>query len=138
MWRYSCEEPSRRIVIVWSYSFRAPYFPDRVVIQPYLRIKQITKELIDDGIVIAGPAGKGKNKDPGRREVQAPGAWESPELPLIIVGAVDNQGYEAPFSQGLNHVTVSAPGNPIECVSGIEYDFIFKKGTSRSAGMLSA
>ena len=72
---------------------------------------------------------------PGRADVDTlPAQWESPAIPLVVVGAVDNAGAIAPFSQGPTHVTVWAPGFPIQCAR--RYGFHMGSGTSLSTGMV--
>lgn len=45
-----------------------------------------------------------------------PGLMESPDLPLIVVGAVDSTGQRSDWSKGGPHVTLHAVGQDILCL----------------------
>ena len=63
-----------------------------------------------------------------------PATWEGSNFPLIVAGAVNNQGQLAPFSPGPSHVTVWAPGVNVSCATlGLGPS----SGTSFSTGMVS-
>ena len=56
-------------------------------------------------------------------------------VPLTLVGAVDNAGLEAPFSQRSDYITAWAPGMNAECAHMFEP--VIVNGTSISAAMVA-
>lgn len=102
---------------------------------PWLTIKTYFQEIFDLGGTIVVPSGSDAGK-PGRQADldTLPAGWESPIFPLIVVGAVDNLGSPAAFSQGPTQVTVWAPGVNVQCAK--RYGFRTGSGTSQSAGMV--
>ena len=102
---------------------------------PWTFIKTFFQQIFDLGGTILVPSGNNA-LTPGRQDVDTlPAAWESPTFPLIVVGAVDNTGNIASFSQGPTHVTVWAPGVNVQCAK--RYGFRSASGTSHSTGMVS-
>lgn len=98
------------------------------------RIKELMQEIFDASGVIVVPAGNGA-KDPERTMVDGvPALWARSDFPLIVVGAVDNDGNRAPFSQGGNKVSIHAPKVRLSCPHDDERQF---SGTSYVAPMVS-
>jgi len=102
---------------------------------PWLTVKTYFQEIFDLGGTIIVPSGNDA-ETPGRQaDVDTlPAGWESSTFPLVVVGAVDNTGSPAPFSQGPTHVTVWAPGVDVQCAK--RGGFRTGSGTSQSAGMV--
>lgn len=78
------------------------------------------KALMDHGVIVVVAAGNHAKKtdDNGdlRPEIDTtPSIFEGPDYPLIVIGATDNTGEPADFSQGGDHLTIAAPGVDIEC-----------------------
>lgn len=107
------------------------FHPDPI---PWLIIRTYFQFIFDLGGTIIVPSGNNALTS-GRQDVDTlPAQWESPVFPLIVVGAVDNTGTIAPFSQGPTHVTVWAPGVQVQCAR--RYGFRTGSGTSHSTGMV--
>lgn len=102
---------------------------------PWLTVKNYIQEIFDLGGTIILPSGNDAQTPGTQADVDTlPAGWENPTFPLIVVGAVDNTGNPAPFSQGPSHVTVWAPGVDVQCAK--RYGFRIGSGTSQSAGMV--
>lgn len=98
------------------------------------RMRSYMKELFDMDVVVVNSAGN-KGTRPGRRQIDTvPQLYESSDFPLIVAGAVDNEGLRVPLSQGPAHVTAWAPGFNVGCVRG---QYTSGTGTSASAGAVS-
>ncbi len=98
------------------------------------RMRSYMKELFDMDVVVVNSAGN-KGTQQGRRQIDTvPQIYESSDFPLIVAGAVDNEGLRVPLSQGPAHVTAWAPGFNVGCVRG---RFTSGTGTSASAGAVS-
>lgn len=80
------------------------------------------------------PAGNFAEKS-GRSTVDRVQArWASLDFPLVMAGAVDNQGSPASFSQGGSKIISYAPGVNVSC----PHDDVKKfSGTSYAAPMVS-
>ena len=101
----------------------------------WIRVKEIIKEIFEAGSIVVVTAGN-YAEAPGRSNVDTiPASWASSEFPLIVVGAVDNLGNRASFSQtGSNLVTMHAPGVGVSCPHSEQHEF---SGTSFAAPMVS-
>lgn len=121
-----------RSVVLFAKSNSAPGIPAG---GEWLKMRSIMKELFDIDAVVVNSAGN-KATRPGRRQVDTvPQLWESPDFPLIVAGAVNNNGLRIQESQGPAHVTAWAPGFNVGCVRG---QYTSGTGTSTSAGAVSA
>ena len=127
----SRDAPSRVVIVFTTASSetpteQAPYY--------LTRIKQIIQEIFDgDGIVVI-PAGNYAGSA-GRFSVDTiPAIWSSASFPLIVVGAVDDQGVPAAFSQGGSIVSAHAPGVNLACPYDTKVHF---SGTSFATSMVS-
>ena len=97
------------------------------------RIQEIIQEIFDSGGVVVTAAGNA-GATAGRSQVDmVPADWNSPNFPIIVVGAVDNEGNVAPFSQGGPKVTIHAPGVGVSCPQSDERQY---SGTSYAAPMV--
>ena len=133
---------SRRVVVLLAATtieaWRPEAFQDARFSRLYLRMKN----LIELGAVIVVPAG-----DYAQRSFFAdtvPAVFASPSkipgqqaLPLLVAGAVDNKGAEAPWSQNtLTDSMVWAPGVKVACTKKGWNLRSTETGTSISAGMV--
>ena len=127
----SREGPSRTVIVFTSASSSAP--PGEVS-YCLARIKQMIQEIFDgDGTVVV-PAGN-YGRRPGRFNVDTiPAIWSSASFPLIVVGAVDNLGVPAAFSQGGSLVSAHTPGVNLACPYDTQFFF---SGTSFATPMVS-
>jgi len=100
------------------------------------RVKSSIEDLIAADAVIIVPSGNRAAFHRRAKDVFTfPAVWEAPDFPLIVAGAVENDGTESVYSQGPRHVTTWAPGK-VTCAkpsSGTASDI----GTSFSTGMVS-
>lgn len=99
---------------------------------PWSIIKTYFEQIFNQGGSIIVASGNNATT-PGRQDVDTlPAMWESPTFPLVVVGAVNNIGTIADFSQGPTHVTVWAPGVGVQCAK--RYGVKYASGTSPSTG----
>ena len=109
--------------------------PDRT--QDSLKIERTMRDLFDINTVIVVPSGN-YAKGTSRQDVDTfPSLWEDENFPLIVVGAVDQDGNYATFSQRGRHVTTWAPGVSISCSGDHSPGTSYGTGTSFSAPMVS-
>lgn len=122
-------------VVLLAALARVPYYPGQDLEQPWYSVKRLMQELIESDAVIVVPAGNeaGRNKNVDL----LPALWESRTFPIIVAGTIDDDGVTADFSQGPDHVTAYAPGDPVRCAIGNGYTSHLERGTSFSAGMVS-
>ncbi|KAL8919242.1 MAG: hypothetical protein Q9208_006903 [Pyrenodesmia sp. 3 TL-2023] len=114
----------------------AAVWVDNYVNRAFKRIRPAIQDLFDLQAVVVVPAGNFR-KFMIREDVDTlPALWESDAFPLIVVGAVDNEGDIADFSQGGRHVTAWAPGVEISCSGSDLVTTTFGTGTSFSTGMV--
>ena len=75
------------------------------------------KVLLDNDVPIVVSAGNHAEKDGGRPDVDtAPGVFEGPDFPLIVIGNCDSDGKKVSSSQAGPHLTIWAPGNNVPCL----------------------
>lgn len=74
-------------------------------------------KLIEEDVVVVSTAGNGGRIDQAVEVNRYPALFAAKGMPIIVVGAVDNWGRNATFSQGGPLVSVMAPGHNIECAS---------------------
>jgi len=104
---------------------------------PWPDVKRSMEKIFTQNAAIVVSAGN-DGVELGRKDVdRLPAIWADvdPGFPLIVAGAVNNEGFESPFSQGPTHVTVWAPGINVECAD--RGGFRKASGTSFSTGMVS-
>ncbi|KAK2050944.1 subtilisin-like protein, partial [Colletotrichum caudatum] len=76
---------------------------------------QIASLIADDIVIVTG---SGNDREDGHDGVTGYPALLGPTMDIIVVGAVTDRGYRAPFSQGTGSaLTVSAPGY-VTCADG--------------------
>ena len=96
--------------------------------------KQAIKDLFAADAVVVAPSGN-RGAFPRAKKVNSfPGLWEIDDYPLIVVGAVNNEGRELVFSQGPEHVVTWAPDRVI-CAKGAN-PTASDVGTSFASGMV--
>lgn len=98
-------------------------------------VKASIKTLFDADATVVVPSGNFGDVPRSKPVSHFPAVWESPSFPLIVAGAVNNEGVEWSFSQGPNHVTIWAPGE-VSCAKQRSTS-AFGRGTSFSTGMAS-
>lgn len=97
--------------------------------------KNFIKVLLDNNVPVvlsSGNDARKEDKDGNKRTNidLAPAIFEGPDFPLIVVGATDNTGRTASFSQGGDHLTISAPGVNVRCQYRDNDDPYSRSGTS--------
>ena len=109
---------------------------------PFREIKPILQSMFPEDIVVVTSSGN-LGELPGHEEVDSPPKiWSADTYPLIVVGAVDNQGKVAlnpgktkSFSQGGPKVTVWAPGKDVTCAAHDQNGNKLDTGTSPASAM---
>lgn len=118
IWSDISSKPERKkksIVTYSMYSQNKPQDPNNLS-KGRQQQKAQMKKLMDHDVPIVGIAGNDAQQS-GRANVDtAPGVYVGPNFPLILVGATDNAGKKAPFSQSGNLVTLLAPGVKVPCL----------------------
>ena len=133
---------NRRVVVLLAATTIAAWRPEAFQDARFSRLYLRMKNLIELGAVVVVPAG-----DYGQRSFFAdtvPAVFASPSkipgqqaLPLLVAGAVDNKGAEAPWSQNtLTDGMVWAPGVKVSCTKKGWSLRPTETGTSISAGMV--
>ena len=97
------------------------------------RIKQLMQNLFDIDATIVVPSGNYAGISAQINTV--PAIWSSWQFPLIVVGAVQRDGYPAAISQNGPQVTAHAPGDLILC-AGPGGALSMVHGTSPATGMV--
>lgn len=102
-------------------------------VYPWFSVRMTMENMFEEDAVVVVSSG---NNAPVRRDVDTlPAMWADVTFPLIVAGSVNNAGVESVFSQGLNYVTVWAPGENVQCAA--RNDFRKATGTSFATGMVS-
>ena len=131
--------PNRRAVVMLAFGSIYQANPSWTWIpQPWRRLKLLMGEAIMADAVIVVPSGNAKNGAERRWVDQYPGLFTNSgmgHLPLTLVGAVDNTGLEAYFSQESFYVKAYAPGIDVECARFGQIER--ESGTSISVGMVA-
>ena len=100
------------------------------------QIYAIMRDLLAADVVIVTCAGD----EPKRASLpsRVPAAWASREFPVIVAGAVTNDGNYAKFSQGIgiSPGIAWAPGNDVVCASNVSSLNQKGQGTAFAAGMV--
>lgn len=124
----------QRSVVTMSIGSTNPVDPNNL---SRLRQKQKDdiKVLLDNNVPVvlsSGNDAREEDKD-GKKRTNidlAPAIFEGPDFPLIVIGATDNTGQTAGFSQGGDHLTMSAPGVNVRCQYRDNDDPHSRSGTS--------
>jgi len=109
---------------------------DNPLAYPWPDVKRSMENIFTQNAALVVSAGN-DGLEIGRKDVdRLPAIWADvdPGFPLIVAGAVNNEGFESPFSQGPTHVTVWAPCTNVECAD--RGGFRKASGTSFSTGMV--
>ena len=125
-----------RSVVIFARGSDPPIAPGtRPPAIPWNSIHDLMADLTNLDVPVVVPSGNDGNKDVDR----VPALWATPEfgsMPLLVVGAVDNQGIKSSFSQRLqNDGSLWAPGVDVQCANGVSGDSA-RSGTSFSASMV--
>ena len=131
------QHPNRKAVVLFATGTNGPYSSRSIVPQPWGFVHGFMKSIIDlDGVIVVA-SGNRRDKKFRSDSDTYPALFESPQLPLIVVGAVDNSGALAGFSQGPSHVSLWAPGVLVPCTRPTLSHLSTGTGTSYSAGMVA-
>ena len=107
-------------------------------VSPWPDIKRRMTDIFALGAAIIVPSGNhALDRGRSRNVDEIPALWANadPSFPLIVAGAVNNEGVTWPYSQGGNHVTIWAPGDQVQCAD--RAGFRRANGTSFATGMVS-
>ncbi|KAI8200772.1 Subtilisin-like protease 2 [Colletotrichum sp. SAR 10_65] len=103
-------------------------------------MKQYVNEMIAEDIIVIAASGNDESNEVAQGKAKAadintwPALMAEEGVPVINVGAVDNTGKNASFSQGGPHVHVMAPGVQIQCAANSYFSGTRKdSGTSYAA-----
>ena len=131
--------PAMRAVMLIAFSSA-----NRVVIgtnfipQPWRRVRTLMLEATARNAVFVVASGNGRNGEEHRFVRGYPAYFAHPQtgsVPLTLVGAVDNEGIETPFSQQSSYISAWAPGFNAKCASRLGSAVM--NGTSISAAMVA-
>ena len=97
--------------------------------------KSDIQNLLNNDVIVVCAAGNSAQSrdDEGnlRKDVDtAPAVYSGSDFPLIVIGAVDNAGNRAAFSQGGPRVKTHAPGVKVECANSLGTSPRTDSGTS--------
>ncbi|EQB53373.1 hypothetical protein CGLO_06902 [Colletotrichum gloeosporioides Cg-14] len=98
-------------------------------------MREYVNEMILEDIIVIAAAGNDNRAEVAQGKAKAadidswPGLMAKDGVPVINVGAVDNTGKNASFSQGGPHVHVMAPGVQLQCAANS-----FFSGTRKNDG----
>lgn len=124
----------KRSIVTMSLGSRDPVDPNNLS-EFRQRQKDGIKLLLDNDIPVVLSSGndareEDKNGNKRTNIDSAPAIFEGPDFPLIVIGATDNTGQPANFSQGGDHLTISAPGVKVNCQYRDNDDPYTRSGTS--------
>lgn len=108
------------------------------VSQPWRRVRTLMLEAITRNAVFVVASGNGRNGVEHKFVSGYPAHFAYPQtgsVPLTLVGAVDNAGLEAPFSQQSGYISAWAPGLNAECAH--KFGTVIWNGTSISSAMVA-
>ena len=106
--------------------------------QPWRRMRTLMLEAIARNAVFVVPSGNDRNDLRHKFVNGYPAYFAYPQIgsvPLTLVGAVDNAGLEAPFSQQSVYISAWAPGLNVECAN--MFGPVIWNGTSSSSAMVA-
>ena len=106
--------------------------------QPWRQVRALMLQAIARNAVFVVPSGNGRHGVEHKFVNGYPAYFAYPQIgsvPLTLVGAVDNAGLEAPFSQQSDYITSWAPGVNAECASIL--GAVKWNGTSISSAMVA-
>ena len=109
-----------------------------IIPQPWRRVRTLMLEAIARNAVFVVSSGNYRNGAEHRFVRGYPAYFAHPQfgsVPLTLVGAVDNVGIEAPFSQQSSFISTWAPGLNVRCANS--RGTAVWSGTSFSAAMVA-
>ena len=132
-------DPAMRAVMLIAFGSFHKHTPATSVIpQPWRRVRTLMLEATARNAVFVVASGNGR-VGAEHRFVRAYPAYfvnlQTGSVPLTLVGAVNNVGIEAPFSQQSNYISAWAPGMNARCASS--HGVAVENGTSLSAAMVA-
>ena len=127
----------RRVLQDPNHTMSVVVFPHVGISNPltarsWSQIKNYMRKLFAADVVIVGVAGNDGAQGSPVVNTQ-PSVWEDDTFPMIVAGAVDNNGVLQSFSQGGPHVNAWAPGFQVDCAGSPK---AISSGTSFSAPMV--
>ena len=126
------DSPTTRVVVLFPATSITPLTP--TMIQIWTILRSFISDLTHRGAIIVIPAGNNAKRSLNVDTFPALFTVDRRDpLPLIVVGAVDDYGARAPFSQTGRLVTVWAPGVDVQCAGRPKG----ASGTAFAAGMVS-
>ena len=102
---------------------------------PWSDARGFMEQIFQEDVPIVVDAGN-KRRGTERQAIDTlPAVWAENSFPLIVAGSVNDAGVESDFSQGPDHVTIWAPGQPVTCArrNGVR----LAVGTSFATGTVS-
>ena len=131
--------PALRVVVLLAF---ISIYPDGArtnwIPQPWRRVRTLMLQAISRNAVFVVASGNKRNGLDHKFVDGYPAYFAYPQfgsVPLTLVGAVDNAGLEAPFSQQSAYITAWAPGVNAECAH--PFESILRNGTSMSSGLVA-
>lgn len=129
----------RKSVVLFAFGSKVKFEPTRQFSppEPWNRLRDLMQFIINlDGIIVV-PSGNARMGSYRESTDILPALFARAPmgyLPLTLVGACDNNGILAPFSQQSPYIRAWAPGVDVKCAkaAAVESD----SGTSVSAGMV--
>ena len=106
--------------------------------QPWRRVRTLMLEATARNAVFVVASGNYRNGAEHRFVRGYPAYFAHPQIgsvPMTLVGAVDNVGIEAPFSQQSSYISAWAPGLNAKCANRL--GTAIRSGTSLSAAMVA-
>ena len=102
---------------------------------PWVDARGYIEQVFQEDVPIVVDAGNRRSGTERQAIDTLPAMWAEDSFPLIVAGSVNNEGVESPFSQGPEHVSIWAPGQPVTCAkrNGVRPAV----GTSYSTGIVS-
>lgn len=132
-------DPAMRAVMLIAFgSIRKHIGGTSVIPQPWRRVRTLMLEATARNAVFVVASGNGRVGAEDRFVRGYPAYFVNPQtgsVPLTLVGAVNNVGIEAPFSQQSNYISAWAPGMNARCASSL--GVAVWNGTSVSAAMVA-
>ena len=127
----SGSQPYGPSVVVLAAVSTQPYSIQQITVPPWDKLTIQIRRLTQIGAIVVVPSGNNAIRS---KSVDTLPALLGAELPLVVVGAVDDQGLLASFSQDAPFVSAYAPGINVRCLkgAGLQQD----SGTSLAAGMV--
>ena len=131
--------PALRVVVLLAFSsiesnrVRTNWIP-----QPWRRVRELMVQAISRNAIFVVASGNERDGLEHKFVDSYPAYFAYPQfglVPLTLVGAVDNAGLEAPFSQQSAYITAWAPG--VNDVCAHMFGPTLCNGTSMSSGMVA-